>query len=467
MTNKLPIYDLDNDNLPVYPQRSHLYHLKPIGLGTPFVESLTSYITRLAEAHCVSLRDLIKQEFFPLYGRSYLPHTTDDHNISTFWKDSPALNGTNHSTRDFIRVLEQLTLYDNLCYLSMLPWAELLSCRYLIRRSKAWCPYCYQEWLEEGMPLYDPLLWALEVVTICLRHKCQLKTYCQHCNSQSTMLAAMGKAGHCSHCGAWLGTELTMENSHCNTVIKDVLNWQRFVILTIGQMLSTSPTFPDSIGREGFARAIEEYLHYFADGKISVLARKLHISRRTIRDWKQGLQLPQLESLLQCCYLLNVSPLEFFNATIAMKSRISRKPLPEQLEVKEKVKKQYRVLPLEEIRKKLEAELLIMEGSPSPMSAVAKRLEYDHSFLRRHFPELCQMISDRNRAFRSKKREERKQAILDEIRDTTYCVHAQELYPSQERIRLRLTKPGSIREPGALSIWQAALQELGYDNRKP
>src|SRR5258708_38557072 len=77
--------------------------------------------------------------------------------------DSQALNGTSHSTRDFIRVLEQLTLHDNLRFLTMLPWAEVLSCRYLIRRLKAWCPFCYQEWLEEGMPIYDPLLWALEV----------------------------------------------------------------------------------------------------------------------------------------------------------------------------------------------------------------------------------------------------------------------------------------------------------------
>jgi len=126
-------------------------------------------------------------------------------------------------------------------------------------------------------------------------------------------------------------------------------------------------------------------------------------------------------------------------------------------------KKRYRVLHVEEIRKELEAELLMQGGPPSPMSAVARRLKYDHSFLRRHFPELCRAISDRYRAFRKKKREERKQMILDEVQQTTFSVHDQELYPSQERVRLLLAKPGSIKEPGALAAWHEALQELGLE----
>ena len=34
----------------VIPSRSRLYQLEPIGIGTPLVESLTGYISRLAEA---------------------------------------------------------------------------------------------------------------------------------------------------------------------------------------------------------------------------------------------------------------------------------------------------------------------------------------------------------------------------------------------------------------------------------
>jgi len=315
------------------------------------------------------------------------------------------------------------------------------------------------------MPIYDPLLWALEVATVCLRHASWLQKYCPYCKRRSTMLAPRGRPGYCSHCGAWLGSMLALENRDSDVIAEDELNWQRYVILTVGELLAASPALSSPPARESFAQAIEEYLEYSADGKVSVLARRLHLSRRTIRDWKRGLQIPQLESLLQCSYLLDASPLDLFTANVSISRDTARKASPTQIEVKEKVKKRYRVLNVEAIRKELEAELLMLEGLSSPMSAVAKRLNYDHSFLCKHFPELCRAISDRYRAYRRKRREERKQTILDEIRETTFSIHAQELYPSQERVRLRLTKPSSIKEPGALAAWHEALQVLGWEAR--
>jgi len=44
------------------PPRSRLYSLKPMGIGTPFVESLTGYVSRLADAHAVSVGNLVGRE---------------------------------------------------------------------------------------------------------------------------------------------------------------------------------------------------------------------------------------------------------------------------------------------------------------------------------------------------------------------------------------------------------------------
>jgi hypothetical protein len=44
---------------PPVPPRSQLYSLQPIGIGTGMVESLTGYVARLAEAHSVSVGDLV------------------------------------------------------------------------------------------------------------------------------------------------------------------------------------------------------------------------------------------------------------------------------------------------------------------------------------------------------------------------------------------------------------------------
>src|SRR3989442_15327646 len=51
------------------PRPTGLYSLAPIGVGTPMVESLTGYVVRLAEAHCVSAGLLYWKEIRRLAGK--------------------------------------------------------------------------------------------------------------------------------------------------------------------------------------------------------------------------------------------------------------------------------------------------------------------------------------------------------------------------------------------------------------
>ena len=58
------------DLVPVsIPARSRLHSIEPIGIGTPFVESLTGYMIRLAASHAVRVSDLIEYEL-----RSSIPY---------------------------------------------------------------------------------------------------------------------------------------------------------------------------------------------------------------------------------------------------------------------------------------------------------------------------------------------------------------------------------------------------------
>ena len=61
LSPKLPGFARWELSEPVQPRPSLLYALTPCGLGTPYVESLASYVTRLAEAHVVSVWRLILQ----------------------------------------------------------------------------------------------------------------------------------------------------------------------------------------------------------------------------------------------------------------------------------------------------------------------------------------------------------------------------------------------------------------------
>jgi len=64
-----PEYASWDVTVPTLPARSRLYRLEPYGIGTPWVESLTGYITRLAEAHCVSTGILYAKEIAPVVGK--------------------------------------------------------------------------------------------------------------------------------------------------------------------------------------------------------------------------------------------------------------------------------------------------------------------------------------------------------------------------------------------------------------
>src|SRR5713101_4844327 len=47
---------------PAIPRRSRFYPLEPCGIGTPLVESLSSYLVRLSEVHAVSVGDFVMRE---------------------------------------------------------------------------------------------------------------------------------------------------------------------------------------------------------------------------------------------------------------------------------------------------------------------------------------------------------------------------------------------------------------------
>jgi hypothetical protein len=50
---------------PTIPARSRSNHLARVELGTRYVESLTRYLARLAEAHCLATKTLVTQEALP------------------------------------------------------------------------------------------------------------------------------------------------------------------------------------------------------------------------------------------------------------------------------------------------------------------------------------------------------------------------------------------------------------------
>ena len=188
---------------PVLPPPSRLYALAPIAVGTPVGESLTSYVLRLAQAHRVSVRTLVVHEIRPHLGPA-AARAAYVGRLSGFWaRDAATLNGTSGVTRTWVQALEWLTERDKLTDLTLLCWANVLAAAGLLRYRRAWCPHCYAE-QQDGV-VYDPLLWSVAQVTVCVRHHSPLVQQCPHCGDEPPWLAPHARPGCCSSCGVWLG----------------------------------------------------------------------------------------------------------------------------------------------------------------------------------------------------------------------------------------------------------------------
>src|SRR6266704_573705 len=233
---------------------SRLYSLEPVRMGSPMVESLTSYIVRLAEAHSVYPRALILHEIVPLL--KLLSLHQNGHFVydcgEVSWKDSCILNGRTTQTGDMVQALEQLTSRHDLHFLTMLPWQFVLSSRKLLRRTRAWCPLCYQEWRNKNQTLYEPLLWSLEVINVCHRHRLRLQTRCPNskCNQVQLPLSQHAQSGYCSRCNSWLGSLPQGEAGESLAFEDNEWAWQLWIVHSVGDLLSAAPALTDAPQRE-------------------------------------------------------------------------------------------------------------------------------------------------------------------------------------------------------------------------
>ncbi|MEB2363141.1 MAG: TniQ family protein [Bryobacterales bacterium] len=176
------------------PPRSYLYHLPPLGLGSAVVESLTSYLTRLAEAHDISPGTLLTREVLPKVRAEFRRHEYRGipATQSTFMYEAHTLNSLGQQSQDWVNVLEQLTSVRGLQYLTMGTWRQVISGVDLVRRRRAWCPLCLEDWRDSNQQVYEPLLWALKEVSVCPTHACLLADRCPHCGGDQHAILRKG-----------------------------------------------------------------------------------------------------------------------------------------------------------------------------------------------------------------------------------------------------------------------------------
>ena len=439
------------------PPRSKLYYLAPLGMGTVEVESLTSYIQRLAWAYRVNPRVLVSQEIFPHLRKAYYAQPDLGHLGSFSRTRSMSINGTGDVARDWTEVLEQLTMRSDLRFLTLRPWADGLPAWGLLRNAPQWCPMCYEEWREQKQPVYQPLLWTLQVVRICLRHAQPLVEYCPVCQKLQSAIASKRQLGYCTQCRTWLGNKQEKEGLSVDD--HDLLDWQAWVVSAVEELSLASRAFgslPWSELSRGMTACVE------AVGGCRAFGRLMKASKMVASSWLNKQRTPSFSYVLEMCYVLNVSPLQLMTVEPeSLKKRLLAEAIYRQPPcTKHRLPASKGDIPFMQqfLQRVLDGEI-----GPLPVRHVARQLEVGEKFLVGRFPQECAQIATQYQVYRAERARQKAAQECAEVRQAVLTLDNQGVALSRSQVAALLSNPNILRRPEGKATWQALCRERGLE----
>ena len=461
-TSANPLYEQWQLTPPSLSAPSVLYALAPVGIGTPLVESMTSYIARLAEAHCVFPGVLVRKIIVP-FAESHLMGMQGSTAMDIRdGKATGAFNSAHHRARNIVNALESLTRQRGLHALTMLPWAEVFPLFGLIRTDRAWCPCCLEEWRTSGHMIYEPLLWAVQAVKICVQHGCRLETHCPKCTKASYWLTWRGLPGYCTHCHQWLGMSLGRPEEN-----EPEMLWLKWCAEQVGTLLALVPTLADVPSRARIDEGLPALLEQISQGRKMTFARLVGLSDKMVGSWFYLRQLPSVENLLRMCFAVNLSLYDFLLGKQQITCTLRSEGTPYLWDRRSRRSAQG-FWKSAQVRERLEEIAMSEEMPPPSLKTVAHSLGGDPDDLKKYHPIPCQTISDRYAAYMNTKKMMTEQQHCKEVQDAVRQLIEQNIPPTGRNVALILTKPGILRSSVVREARRAAIREgegLNMENR--
>jgi hypothetical protein len=433
-----------------------LFSLQPVGLNTELVESQTSYISRLADAHCVSVGTLIGKELTPLLGREYIKNNAENGG-GRLYSYAVEINGLGKQAADFANILSELTGVERIRDLTLMSWGGVFPVKNLFRKSKAWCPICFESGKKSGKPIYEPLIWNLKAVNICRIHSVRLETQCPNCKRELPFLSRKTRNGFCSFCGCWLGSD----NDNSNRINEDVLSWENFVVKNIGSLIMMGCEFPVRLTDERICTFIKSVVDKV--GGFDAFSKHVNIPVSTTRLWIRRINKPLLDSLLKICYRVGINITEIINPEQSCFGfvPIAEKPNPVLVEKSTDKSVKRRKIDWPGIENTLK-NIIHNNAIFTPSTCeVARSLGLNKRLLYSHFPALCQTISKNHASYMQAMKQKRIDEGRQKISETITILHNSGIYPSRRQVEGVLSQKILLREKDYKAAWKEALYELG------
>ncbi len=424
-----------------------LYSLKPIRLNSGLVESQTSYLSRLAENHSISVGMLLGKVVAPFLEKEYL------NKGSRFYDHAIELNAFGNQAAAFAKALSILTGIDSIPKLTLISLKDTLSPWNVLAETKRWCPLCLEEWKRSNSIVYEPLLWSFKSVNICANHNVFLNPICPNCAKTVPYLTRTSRIGFCSNCRCWLGSN---EYKAVLNLDPAQLLWEQYKIKSIGNLIINK----ELIGEHSFYNIcllLKALIQ--RSGGVSAFSRKLSIPKSTISSWINGGHKPSLDVLLKICFAFEIDIAELFKADQYTDFLYAKCVINRSIDKSNIDNKAARKIDWALIEQKLNAIIEDQElGAPS-VREVARLVGCNERLLYNHFPERCSQIADNYKqliqSIKSRRLEEDRNTIIT----ATIALYNNGVYPTERNVE-RLISPLTLRRKNNYSAWKDALRMI-------
>lgn len=428
-----------------------------MGVGSPYMECLTSYLIRLSEVHKVYPSSLLSYIVAPILDKEFFINSVK-RGGNRFYDGARTINTFEKNAVDMVTVLEDLTGVKHLDQLTLMGLKDVIPSRYLLKNHLSWCPLCYEEQMNNEESYYNPLLWHLEVVKVCLKHKCSLEIYCPSCNKNLPILHRKSQNGYCVYCNTWLGIEKDSDPDLYN------LDNNPKITLMAEQFINHKEEISVSGNRQQIIRNLNYLVEIYEDGNLQRFAKNLNLAKTTLWDWCKGKVLPPLPRIFEICSLFDISPVYFYTQDISTNKNKTLITLNTELASRNQGTR--------EIRFDHTRALAMLEKYASnsehiiSMTELAKLIGYPKRTLYEHFPDLCKIISAKNKEFIKRRT---KQAYEDNCLIIDNCVEVlgkNGVYPSRRKIEEIAHKPGLLKDKKLREYLNVLMQnEFSNDRR--
>lgn len=419
---------------------SRFISLEPCGLAEGPIESLTGYVHRLADAHGLATRGIVIREFAPRFTR---PLVDDEGHSDLFGPFGSALNGLAHTAQEAVAILSELTGRDNLAALTLLPFRGTISPRSSVRKTAAWCPACLSDWFSHRRTIYQPLIWQLDVVSVCPFHNSRLEQCCPQCSKTHFQMARNSVLGCCPRCGAWLGIE-SLKGCRREATASRL---DRAIALQIHRLIQSVANHTIHPRATLLQRNLRLILNQKFGGSVTAFSRAAGMHHNSVSELVSGDSRPGLDSLLRLAMASGLEPTRLLGERISPSEFLISSSAHSTSSAFER--RTCRKYDWPSISRTVQLELDESQHRfPQSLFSLCRPHALDSGYVGRQLKESTDVLVGRyQRAAASRRRTRESDERLDLRRAVRFCLEHR-LWPSNRRLRTLVKAPGSLRNPG-------------------